>query len=594
MNSHKGAEENFNLNNIAKDSGDALTIFLGGEVEEKKIETATDPIKSEKQLERELQDILVRSFNFQRKRKNYRKEENDASNTGNHVYKPEPVQITGHRWDINMFPQSSREDQKGSRYESRIKKYVKIALALMFLSLVGEEAYDVALNHSRNFNQTFNINPNLQESNNHKLIYSKSDSSMPYGFPYSDTSITNSAIITTQGFGCTSFATNGNFEEKDMRCAGIGSGRMHEGIDLVTTATDKSVLATMDGTVIEAGPKADGYGIRVFIQGDDGSFEERFCHLNDISVIAGTHVKAGQKIGDEGWTGAVSPAGPKGEHLHFEIYIKGTDGLFYTIDPTNFIYTRHDDNSKESKIWAGGWNGDLSEEDFQYKDNKTSELTQDANGLEIEFKDSPSITFKQFIKYLKTNNFAPLNPYVINSEHKGVQNELSRKPPYDYKQGFPFTKANAYSKEEALQLIKDMYQECLNTHVDPAFILAMYKHESNLGNIGVARETKALGNIRPGSADQSSVYIQNSQSALTAFDSRGNGLFRAYNNGYIDATTDLCNILKIDYGTGKINNKKLTTVQLIIPVWAPSGDHNDPDSYIRTVISIMQDIQKIQ
>lgn len=100
--------------------------------------------------------------------------------------------------------------------------------------------------------------------------------------------------------------------------------------------------------------------------------------------------------------------------------------------------------------------------------------------------------------------------------------------------------------------------------IDPAFCLAFFIHESTAGTAGVARVTKSVGNIRttPGYRDYQG-YRQ--------YDSWEEGIddwYRLINDLYID-------------GWG------LTTVDAIVPVYAPSSDGNNPDGYIATVKSLV-------
>jgi len=105
-----------------------------------------------------------------------------------------------------------------------------------------------------------------------------------------------------------------------------------------------------------------------------------------------------------------------------------------------------------------------------------------------------------------------------------------------------------------------LYADGVTYGIDPAYALAFFQHESEFGTTGVARVTKSLGNIRctPGYA---------------CIDG-----FRAYATwqaGYVD----WYRLIRLLY----VNQWHLTTVEQIIPVYAPSGDHNNVSAYINAV-----------
>ncbi len=96
--------------------------------------------------------------------------------------------------------------------------------------------------------------------------------------------------------------------------------------------------------------------------------------------------------------------------------------------------------------------------------------------------------------------------------------------------------------------------------IDPAYALAFFMHESTFGTTGVARATLSLGNIRCTPGYQ---CIE------------GYRAYASYQNGYLDWYRLIRNLY--------ITQWHLTTVQAIIPVYAPSSDHNDVASYIAAI-----------
>ncbi len=105
-----------------------------------------------------------------------------------------------------------------------------------------------------------------------------------------------------------------------------------------------------------------------------------------------------------------------------------------------------------------------------------------------------------------------------------------------------------------------LYAYGIQYGIDPAYALAFFEHESSFGTTGVARVTKSLGNIR-----------------CTAGYACIDG-FRAYATwqaGYLD----WYRLIRSLY----VNQWHLSTVTAIIPVYAPSSDHNDVSGYINAV-----------
>ncbi|MGH9194790.1 MAG: murein hydrolase activator EnvC family protein, partial [Acidimicrobiia bacterium] len=95
----------------------------------------------------------------------------------------------------------------------------------------------------------------------------------------------------------------------------FGDKRFHAGIDIGAPA-GQSVVAADSGEVIFAGYKG-GYGLVVVID-HGGAFGTVYAHLSKASVITGSDVSRGGKIGNVGCTGYCT-----GPHLHYETRIKG-------------------------------------------------------------------------------------------------------------------------------------------------------------------------------------------------------------------------------------------------------------------------------
>lgn len=108
----------------------------------------------------------------------------------------------------------------------------------------------------------------------------------------------------------------------------------HAGLD-IAQGHGTPLYAYADGVVAKAG-SATGFGDWVVIdhQIDGKLYSTVYGHVfeEDIHVKVGDKVKAGQHIADEGYNGEVSPPGPQGSHLHFEVWEGGHD-----IDPMPWL-----------------------------------------------------------------------------------------------------------------------------------------------------------------------------------------------------------------------------------------------------------------
>ena len=107
---------------------------------------------------------------------------------------------------------------------------------------------------------------------------------------------------------------------------------------------------------------------------------------------------------------------------------------------------------------------------------------------------------------------------------------------------------------------RDLYRLGVKYRIDPAFALAFFVHESATGTRGEAVITHSLGNIR----------------AVPGAPSRDG--YRYYDS-WLEGAEHWYRLIKDLY----VDQWKLTTVASIIPVYAPSGDNNDPTAYIDDV-----------
>lgn len=90
-------------------------------------------------------------------------------------------------------------------------------------------------------------------------------------------------------------------------------GKIHKGIDFISTSGDRMVKAIQAGVVRGTLIDPTGFGNYVSIQHDNGT-RALYCHLEEFRCRAGDKVKAGDVIGIEGETGNST-----GVHLHVEL-----------------------------------------------------------------------------------------------------------------------------------------------------------------------------------------------------------------------------------------------------------------------------------
>jgi hypothetical protein len=96
--------------------------------------------------------------------------------------------------------------------------------------------------------------------------------------------------------------------------------------------------------------------------------------------------------------------------------------------------------------------------------------------------------------------------------------------------------------------------------IDPVFALAFFEHESSFGTTGVAQVTLSPGNIRA-----SAGYAQID----------GYRAYPSWTAGFEDWYKLIKNLYVEQWG--------LTTVEQIVPVYAPASDNNDVGAYISAV-----------
>lgn len=100
---------------------------------------------------------------------------------------------------------------------------------------------------------------------------------------------------------------------------GTSFGYAHHGVDL-QASTGTSVKAPEGGKVLFSG-LAGTAGNMVQIQGSTGV--HRLLHNSQLLVSTGQTVSEGQEVAKSGYSGLVSPAGPAGAHVHWDLAVNG-------------------------------------------------------------------------------------------------------------------------------------------------------------------------------------------------------------------------------------------------------------------------------
>lgn len=115
--------------------------------------------------------------------------------------------------------------------------------------------------------------------------------------------------------------------------------------------------------------------------------------------------------------------------------------------------------------------------------------------------------------------------------------------------------------------------------VDPLFALAVFRHESGYGRLGVCAQyqTRNPGNTRSSRTGVGEV-IQTERGPFVRYPSWAEGFrdlaFRLVDPSYVYA------------------QRRLQTVAEVIPTWAPAADGNAPEAYIGSVVRTMAELRE--
>lgn len=111
----------------------------------------------------------------------------------------------------------------------------------------------------------------------------------------------------------------------------------HNGVDYAGNLGDP-VFAAADGTVEKIAYDPKGYGNYIVLRHEGAT--TLYAHLKRDMVRIGDRVRAGDQIGEMGYSGNVVPRGPEGTHLHFGLrpaLCNEKDGYGGYVDPIEYI-----------------------------------------------------------------------------------------------------------------------------------------------------------------------------------------------------------------------------------------------------------------
>lgn len=138
-----------------------------------------------------------------------------------------------------------------------------------------------------------------------------------------------------------------------------------------------------------------------------------------------------------------------------------------------------------------------------------------------------------------------------------------------------FTKILMDASSPAAPFAAALYSICVDQGVDPGVALAFFKHESSFGTAGITAryDTRNWGNVR--TPEDPSLGM------VTVIGSRGN--FADYKT-WQDGLLDWCKRMK----GPKYAGAGLTTVEAVVPKYAPSSDGNSPARYVAAIYEALK------
>ncbi len=120
-------------------------------------------------------------------------------------------------------------------------------------------------------------------------------------------------------------------------------------------------------------------------------------------------------------------------------------------------------------------------------------------------------------------------------------------------------------------------------HVDPLFMLAMFNHESSMGTKGAAVTSHSWGNTRPPSFGVPQL------GQLTQYKADGSvrGFLSTYRDWLDGCKSTAARLVARDWVYANRVSIRSLFADPSGDVWAPAGDDNDPEGYLRAVLDFM-------
>lgn len=136
---------------------------------------------------------------------------------------------------------------------------------------------------------------------------------------------------------------------------------------------------------------------------------------------------------------------------------------------------------------------------------------------------------------------------------------------------------------------REYYDATRRQGVDPLLVLAMFQHESQMGKAGTARITKSWGNTRQPTFGGVEVV------RMTTPEEARSGQFPVFKNwldGCISTAARLSSPLWY-YRERTVGQLFLGDEKNPDKVWAPAGDLNNPNGYLRAVLDFMNMYEEV-
>ena len=245
----------------------------------------------EKNIKRDIADIILKYDLFQRKIQEKRTLLTEFQKRDNNIYRA--------IFEADTIPSSLRDGGYGgvSRYRA-FEKYQHAGILINTFTMLDQLSWKVYI-QSKSFDEVIDLAKNKE-----KMTH---------------------CIPTIQPVSLKKISAYFGFRSDPF----THRATMHYGIDF-TGSVGTPIHATGDGIVVDAEYSFSGYGKQVVIDHGFG-YKTRYGHLSKIEVKPGDKVKRGQIVGLLGSTGRST-----GPHLHYEVLLRNvaTDPLNYFNDLT--------------------------------------------------------------------------------------------------------------------------------------------------------------------------------------------------------------------------------------------------------------------